>query len=71
MRKATAITCVFLDIGGVPLTDGWGHHARKRTATNLKLPDVYQDRGRLEGSKHSSHGLQINVRKTGFVRIAE
>jgi hypothetical protein len=24
-EKATAITCVFLDIGGVLLTDGWGH----------------------------------------------
>ena len=23
MWKATAITCVFLDIGGVLLTDGW------------------------------------------------
>jgi hypothetical protein len=29
MKKATAITCVFLDIGGVLLTDGWDHHARK------------------------------------------
>jgi putative hydrolase of the HAD superfamily len=37
MRKATAITCVFLDIGGVLLTDGWDHHARKRAATNFKL----------------------------------
>jgi len=35
--KATAITCVFLDIGGVLLTDGWDHHARKRTATHFKL----------------------------------
>jgi putative hydrolase of the HAD superfamily len=37
MRKATAITCVFLDIGGVLLTDGWDRHARKRAATNFKL----------------------------------
>jgi hypothetical protein len=36
-RRATAITCVFLDIGGVLLTDGWDHHARKRAATNFKL----------------------------------
>jgi putative hydrolase of the HAD superfamily len=35
--KATAITCVFLDIGGVLLTDGWDHHARKRAATHFKL----------------------------------
>jgi putative hydrolase of the HAD superfamily len=37
MKKATAITCVFLDIGGVLLTDGWDHHARKRAAMNFKL----------------------------------
>jgi putative hydrolase of the HAD superfamily len=28
---------LFLDIGGVLLTDGWDHHARKRAATNFKL----------------------------------
>jgi putative hydrolase of the HAD superfamily len=37
MMKATAITCLFLDIGGVLLTDGWDHRARKRAATNFKL----------------------------------
>ena len=37
MKKATAITCVFLDIGGVLLTNGWDHHARKRAAKNFKL----------------------------------
>jgi putative hydrolase of the HAD superfamily len=37
MKKATAITTVFLDIGGVLLTNGWDHHARKRAATNFKL----------------------------------
>ena len=37
MNKATAITCVFLDIGGVLLTNGWDHHARKRAAKHFKL----------------------------------
>ena len=37
MKKATAPTCLFLDIGGVLLTDGWDHHARKRAATHFKL----------------------------------
>ena len=37
MKKATATTCVFLDIGGVLLTNGWDHHARKRAATTFKL----------------------------------
>jgi putative hydrolase of the HAD superfamily len=37
MKKASVITCLFLDIGGVLLTDGWDHHARKRAAKNFKL----------------------------------
>ena len=28
---------LFLDIGGVLLSDGWDHHASKRAATNFKL----------------------------------
>ena len=37
MKTATAITCVFLDIGGVLLTDGWDHQARKRAAMHFTL----------------------------------
>ena len=37
MKRWTAITTLFLDIGGVLLTDGWDHHARKRAATTFKL----------------------------------
>ena len=37
MKKSNAITHLFLDIGGVLLTDGWDLHARKRAATNFKL----------------------------------
>jgi len=37
MKQATAITCLFLDIGGVLLTNGWDHQARVRAATNFKL----------------------------------
>jgi putative hydrolase of the HAD superfamily len=37
MKKARLITTLFLDIGGVLLTDGWDHHARKRAAKNFKL----------------------------------
>jgi len=148
MKKATAITCAFLDIGGVLPTNGWDHHARKRAATKFKLelaemenrhhltfdtyeegkltlqeyldrvvfyqkrpceffhflllrprpqarrgrlsacaghrpgaspagslyrkhPDVRPNRGRFGDSKHSSNGLQVHVRETGFARIAE
>ena len=38
MKNAASITTLFLDIGGVLLTDGWDHRARKRTARNFKLP---------------------------------
>jgi putative hydrolase of the HAD superfamily len=36
-KRATAITCVFVDIGGVLLTNGWDHHARRRAAKRFKL----------------------------------
>ena len=35
--RGAEITTLFLDIGGVLLTDGWDHHARKRAATHFKL----------------------------------
>jgi putative hydrolase of the HAD superfamily len=37
MKRAVPITTLFLDIGGVLLTDGWDHHARKRAAKKFKL----------------------------------
>jgi putative hydrolase of the HAD superfamily len=37
MKNAFAITCVFLDIGGVLLTNGWDHQARKRAVRHFKL----------------------------------
>jgi putative hydrolase of the HAD superfamily len=48
MKISTAITCVFLDIGGgVLLTDGWDHHARKRAASHFKL-----EWSEMEGRHH-------------------
>ncbi|RJP50205.1 MAG: HAD family phosphatase [Anaerolineaceae bacterium] len=37
IKKVLPIKALFLDIGGVLLTNGWDHHARKRAATNFKL----------------------------------
>jgi putative hydrolase of the HAD superfamily len=37
MRKATTVTCLFLDVGGVLLTNGWDHLARQRAAEHFKL----------------------------------
>jgi hypothetical protein len=39
MDKATAITYVFLGIGGVPLTNRWDHYARKPAAANLLIAE--------------------------------
>ena len=45
MKKATAITCVFLDIGGVLLTDGWSHESRKLAAKIFDLnPEELESR---------------------------
>ena len=61
MKKATAITCVFLDIGGVLLTDGWDHHARKRAATNfnLELAEM-EDRHHLNFSTYEEGKLTMD-----------
>jgi putative hydrolase of the HAD superfamily len=37
MKKNTAITCLFLDIGGVLLTNGWDHEGRERAAAKFGL----------------------------------
>ena len=38
LTKPTAgITCLFVDIGGVLLTDGWTHEGRKRAAANFDV----------------------------------
>jgi putative hydrolase of the HAD superfamily len=48
MNKVPAMTCVFLDVGGVLLTDGWDHLSRKRAAKHFKLDwREMEDRHRL------------------------
>jgi putative hydrolase of the HAD superfamily len=37
MKHSREITTLFLDIGGVLLTDGWDHNARRRSAAAFKL----------------------------------
>jgi len=37
MKKSSSITALFLDIGGVLLTDGWGHESRKLAAKAFDL----------------------------------
>ena len=56
------ITCLFVDIGGVLLTDGWDHHARKRAAKFFKLNwDEMQER----------HSLNFNIYEEGKLTLEE
>jgi putative hydrolase of the HAD superfamily len=45
MKRATAITCLFVDIGGVLLTDGWAHESRALAAKTFDLsPEDLENR---------------------------
>lgn len=57
-KNAFGVTCIFVDIGGVLLTDGWDHHARKRAAVhfNLDWPDL-NARHRLNFETHEEGKL--------------
>ena len=60
MKQTTAITCLFLDIGGVLLTNGWDHHARKRAATHFKLERAeMEDRHRLNFATYEEGKLTL------------
>jgi putative hydrolase of the HAD superfamily len=37
MKRPNSLTCLFVDIGGVLLTNGWDHTARKRAAKKFDL----------------------------------
>jgi putative hydrolase of the HAD superfamily len=77
MKRAAPITTLFLDIGGVLLTNGWDHHARERAAANFKLDlaemedrhhltfDTYED-GKL--SLEDYLGRVVFYRKRPFTR---
>ena len=48
VKKTTQISCLFLDIGGVLLTDGWNIHSRRRAAAKFDLDfSAMEDRHRL------------------------
>jgi putative hydrolase of the HAD superfamily len=48
MKRAIPITTLFLDIGGVLLTDGWGHESRKLAAKTFDLnPEEMENRHHL------------------------
>lgn len=62
MKTVPAITCVFLDIGGVLLTNGWDHLARRRAATSFQL-----DLADME----SRHHLTFDTYEEGKITLEE
>jgi putative hydrolase of the HAD superfamily len=53
MKRAIPITALFVDVGGVLLTNGWDHLARRRAAKNFKLQWAeVEDRHRLVFETH-------------------
>ena len=60
MKQRPKVSCLFLDIGGVLLSDGWDHHARKRAATKFKLEWAEMDeRHRLNFSTFEEGKLTL------------
>ena len=62
MTRATEIRCLFLDIGGVLLTDGWDHLARRRAAKNFELEWAEME---------NRHHLTVEVFEEGKMTLAE
>jgi len=59
-KRAIPITTLFVDIGGVLLTNGWDHHARKRAATHFKLAWAeMEDRHRLNFATYEEGKLTL------------
>ena len=53
MKRAIPITALFVDVGGVLLTNGWDHLARRRAAKNFKMQWAeMEDRHRLVFETH-------------------
>ena len=60
MKSACPITTLFLDIGGVLLSDGWDRYARKRAATTFELdPAEMEDRHHLTWDTYQQGKLTL------------
>ena len=60
MKEPLPITTLFVDVGGVLLTNGWDHLARKRAAKHFKLnwPEM-DERHRLVFETHEEGKLSF------------
>jgi putative hydrolase of the HAD superfamily len=56
------ITTLFLDVGGVLLTNGWDHHARRRVAKHFNLPWAEME---------DRHGLMFETHEEGKLTFDE
>jgi putative hydrolase of the HAD superfamily len=57
MKRASKITTLFLNVGGVLLTNGWDHHALRRAAKNFNLKWAeMQHRHSLNFTAHEEGG---------------
>jgi putative hydrolase of the HAD superfamily len=62
MKKAPPVTCLFLDVGGVLLSNGWDHRARRRAARHFKLEWTEMD---------ARHHLTFDAHEEGKLTLAE
>jgi putative hydrolase of the HAD superfamily len=62
MKKSQRITCLFVDIGGVLLTDGWNHRSRRRAAKLFKLDYA---------SMEELHRLTFDTYERGHITLNE
>jgi putative hydrolase of the HAD superfamily len=62
MKRCAPITALFLDIGGVLLTNGWDHQARRRATKHFKL-----DRAEME----ERHGLNFETHEEDKITFNE
>ena len=62
MKQPTSITTLFIDIGGVLLTNGWDHQARDLAAKTFNL-----DRQEIE----NRHRLTFDTFEIGKISLTE
>ena len=62
MKATTPVTSLFVDIGGILLTNGWDHLARKRAASSLNL-----DWDEME----ARHGLNSGAYEEGKLTLED
>ena len=62
MKQAIPITCLFVDIGGVLLSNGWDHLARRRAAKHFNLNWA---------EMQERHGLNFETHEEGKISFKE